>query len=630
MTGPSPEMQRAQQHAAGIAFHAAPQPSGLPQDNPSTRSGAYQRMEKAWQRLRDVFHGTHALRKAGQAYLPKAEAEHDNDYKLRINRTEAFNGLKRTITGLVGMVTRRPPTLSDEADQRIVDDCENIDGAGTAFDVLVGTVLQEGLTTGIVAILVDMPDVPADRTKAQEQALGIRPYWVVYRAEQVVSYRTDVLGGETVLTQIVLEEKLTVPSGRFGEETRQRWRVFRLDGQAVTWEVWEAARNQPPTIVRAGTMGNQTRIPVAVLVLGDRVDYLETWPPLSDLADTVIAHMNVRSDHRYSLHKASVPILCSIGRGDTETPLVVGVNQAVDIPLGGDLKYVEHSGSALAATAQEMTDLKQEMAALGLAMLQQETRSAETAQAKRIDKADQDSALARAARALEDTLEQGMVFHAAYYGAEAPDVSVNRDFEKQQMDAPMVAQLSALVAQNQLSLDTLWQLLQDGSILPRDFDPEEERQKVEDQAVQSLDRQVAEVSALSAVGAPAGPGGASASGMGGARAPGAAPGGEAETPAAPAPDPAIAQALEAIASALSQLSAAPAASTPPAPPTATVNIEKGAFLVNAELPPDEPAPEPAPPPAPTVTRLRILKRDADGRMVEAEIVTEPTKAEEAA
>ncbi len=77
----------------------------------------------------------------------------------------------------------------------------------------------------------------------------------------------------------------------------------------------------------------------------------------------------------------------------------------------------------------------------------------------RNSKADQDSALAKAARALEDCLEQALVFHANYLGVEAPSLTLNRDFEQQVLAAGQVAAYSAMVGDNWISLDTFWTMM---------------------------------------------------------------------------------------------------------------------------------------------------------------------------
>jgi hypothetical protein len=477
MTGPSSDILKAKAHAEATQIVKTPAiMGGL--DGPQTPAKAYEMMRSAWTMLRDVHAGTHRLRHKASLYLPKSPAEYDEDWKARVQRTEAFNGLRQTIDGLIGMVFRRDPTMGEDTPDELLAHWENIDGAGTHGAVFARRVAEDGLLVGHGAILVDFPDANPDRTLADEASAGLRPYWVYYTAEQILSWRTATVGGQTVLSQVVLHETVRVPEGAFTEKDVEVYRVFRLeDNGVVAWERWVAGPGRPPAIEAEGVMGNQTRIPVVPVMIGKGRHVFESTPLLRDLADTVLAHINVRSDHRYSLHKASIPVLVAKGRNADE-PLVVGVNQVVDVPADGDLAYVEHAGTALGATRQELQDLLSEMAAQGLAMLQRETRAAETAEAKRLDKNAADSQLAVVARTLQDAIEQAWVYHAAYLNTEPPSCSVNQDFESLTLGAAEIQTFSQLVTAGQLSLDTMWQMLAEGNVLPRDFDADAERENI--------------------------------------------------------------------------------------------------------------------------------------------------------
>lgn len=459
-------------------------------DDASYKSAAYRRMAAGWQICSDLLGGTPVMRAAAERHLPKAPAETLKEYERRKAVAELFNGFGRTVKGLTGMVFRRNPTLEEDMPEALTADWENIDGAGTHGDVFCKQVFEDALAKGHAGILVDYPTIPAelrDRyTLADVKEQNLRPYWVHYCAEQIISWRTTRMGGKTVLTQLVLKEEATVPEGMFGESTKCRYRVFRrrqgLQREVlVEFVLYEEQRRATEVVlveVRRGVMAKQTEIPFAVVYAGTKEAILESRPPLLDLAYTNIAHWQVQSDHRHSLHIAGVPILVFKGRDTSAAESkeqVVGPNVGIDVDKDGDVLYVEHAGSALGQSRQELKDLEQRMAALGLAMLQSDTRAAETAEAKRIDKSEQDSALATAARGLSDAMEQAFMFHAAYIGLEAGSVKVNQDFEHLNYDATMISALSTLQVAGQISLDTLWDMLQSGNILPQSFDRDKER-----------------------------------------------------------------------------------------------------------------------------------------------------------
>jgi len=143
--------------------------------------------------------------------------------------------------------------------------------------------------------------------------------------------------------------------------------------------------------------------------------------------------------------------------------------------------YVEHSGAALGQTRQQLLDFKGDMAVLGLGMLQHETRAAETAEAKRMDKSEQDSVLATAARSMQDAVEVAMGFHAEMLKLPTGgSIALNQDFEKLSLDATQIAAYSALVLAGQISLETFWIIMQEGGALHDGFDAEVEITQIED------------------------------------------------------------------------------------------------------------------------------------------------------
>jgi hypothetical protein len=170
------------------------------------------------------------------------------------------------------------------------------------------------------------------------------------------------------------------------------------------------------------------------------------------------------------------------------------------LPIGGDAKWVAHDGQALEQTRLAISDLMAYMATIGLSMLSPDKRTAETAEGKRIDKSASDSKLGVTARGVQDGLERALGFHARYYRLPSGgSVEVNKDFENLKMDAQTISALSALVANGQLSIETLWEMLQEGNVLPGTFDAIEEQGRVDAQAAIDAQKAVDQAKAMAGV-----------------------------------------------------------------------------------------------------------------------------------
>ena len=456
-------------------------------DKPDQMSGAAARMEPLVKTARDVYGGTTSMQRAGAVYLPQHPAEPNDAYAARLRGTVLYNALDRTVDGLVGLIFRKDVDLQN-ADKRIEEHAEDIDLTGRPLNRFTRDAATETLVDGIGFILVDYPESdPSAATLEDERRQGLRPNWVYIRAEQFISARFTVVGGLPVLSQFVYRENVEEPAGTFTTEEVTQYRVLRVTAEGMgEYEIWRNAVKGSKTeleLWREGTFqmpGAEGTVVPVVPVYGGRVAHFEAKPPLLDLAYENIAHWQLRSDHYYALHVSNVPIPVFIGRArGQDDELVISPGRGLDIPEGGDAKYLEFSGKSLQHSRDELRDIEARMASLGLSMLQRDTRAAETAEAKRIDKVAEDSALAEFAGGLEAAVNEALGLHARWIGSATPgEVTINRDYMPGTLSEGQIREFRAMVAEGALSLDTLWKVLEEGELLPDGFDPELERELI--------------------------------------------------------------------------------------------------------------------------------------------------------
>lgn len=459
-------------------------------NRPNTPGLAHQRQARAATICRDCYDGPLAIRDAGEKYLPRFPREEEDAYRDRLNTSVFYDAFSRTADGLTGMVFRRPPVLGEELPQEIHDWWENIDLRGTHGDVFSADRHRDGTIDGHFVIFVDMqrPD-GTFRTLEEERAAGLRPYWVGIEKQNVLGFRTATIKGHEVITHFRYRTISTERDGEYGEKEVERIREYNLiDGQ-VHYRVHEQTGKEEWTVVEDGALWIRAgvpmdEIPVSVGYLGEKLGTLESKPPLLSLALENIKHYQLVSDNDNVLHLASVPVMTMIGVDKDGGDIGIGPNAALLLPPGADAKYVEPQGNGLVAAKERIEKSEYRMATLGLSMLMRDTRAAETATSKRIDKAESDSTLGRQTRASQDALEEAVRLTAKWMGLDLPErgeerwVSLNTDFDNIPLDAGVISALANLVAQGDLSQETLWAALQRGEVLPPDFDPEVERDRL--------------------------------------------------------------------------------------------------------------------------------------------------------
>lgn len=371
-------------------------------DNVATPGIAHRAMAAELDLLADLMGGTLSMRAAGQRWLPREAAESWTAWRIRLQRTVLFNSLSRTVQALSGRPFARPVTLESAhpALQRLAENC---DQEGTSLGDFAKRLLQRLLIDGMVHILVDRP------------VAGGAPYLVMVTASQLIGATRDDDG----LSEIRVAETHIRRVGRFGEEASQAVRVIGRH----TWQLWHPRGDLDSCVigtwhVTAEGQHDYGRPPLITLNVAPS-GFMQSRPPLIDLAWLNLAHWQSTSDQRHILHVARVPILFGRALQAAEGDIEIGPNRLImaDDPAA-DLRFVEHSGAAIDAGRQDLIDLEDRMAVLGLDMLRRRPGN-ETATGRAIDAAEAHAALTGVIATLRDGLQAA--FEMAADWMDVPD-----------------------------------------------------------------------------------------------------------------------------------------------------------------------------------------------------------------
>lgn len=444
----------------------------------NSTGAVFDAMARRWALPKTLMGGTLAMRDAGTRYMPRFEAETDLAYSARLAQTTLFNAFRRTVVNFRDMVFSKPVLLQDDVPANMVEWAEDIDLTGRHLNEFARSVFEDGLVSGISYILVDMPPAEQVRTRAEEEALGIRPYFVHIRAEDLIGFRYEPRGGRPFLTQVRIREYVTRADGDFGEVVVERIRVLEPGLHRVFEQEdghWRMVEERPVTA---------PFIPL-VPFYAARVGFMEAVPPLEDLAWLNLTHWQSSGEQRHILRFARMPLL--FGKGFNErASIVVGPDRLIRGPENSDLKYVEHSGAAIEAGRQDLKDLEERMQILGLEFLIPQRGGNQTATAKAIDSAKEYSSLQAMALSLGDTLEQAMWMAQWWATGSTEDnggsVKVNTDFGISTRDATDIQALITLRMAGQLSRETFYAELKRRGVLMDDFDAGEEIERLESES----------------------------------------------------------------------------------------------------------------------------------------------------
>lgn len=423
--------------------------------DPST---AWYAQEPHWILIEDLLQGTYQMRRRHRRYLPQEPRELDESYDNRLARSVCPPYYQRLERMLAGMLTRKPVRLDDTADV-IREQLFDVDMLGNDLNVWTYETARKMIRYGHIGVLVD---APADGNG--------RPYWVSYTPREILGWRSEQKEGQQVLTQLRLMEYVNVPDGDYGEKVVEQIRVL-TPGEFV---IHQKQDNGQFEVINEGRT-SLSEIPFSVAYSG-RVGYMESRPPLEDIAELNLKAYQIQSDLDNQLHISAVPMLAFYGFPSAAEEVSAGPGEAIAFPAEGRAEYIEPAGRSFDYQFRRLEQLALQINELGLSAVLGQKLSAETAEAKRIDRSQGDSTMMVIAQNMQDMIDNCLQFHAQYLGNTVSPGSclVNRDFLGSRLDPQDINSLLQLYTAGTITQETLLQNLADGEVLGDDFNVDEE------------------------------------------------------------------------------------------------------------------------------------------------------------
>jgi hypothetical protein len=444
------------------------------------------------------------MHERASTYIRKWADEDQSVWIIRSKCEEVFEGLNRTLSAGVGMLFAKPPAMDwgKAPDQRLVDQWDNIDAAGTAGPVFVKRFSDMSLRDGLSLILVDHPQPPIDPdtnrpvvvTAELEEELNLRPQWTCYSRSQILSWLTEKINNTEQITQVVLYEPTPESKGVYGVQVWNQYRVLRMVDGKATWSLYrkidEGVQEDSYQLIGSGAFRNaageeRESLPIAVAYTGRKTAPMVSTIPLLGVAWANLGHWQLSTDLRFYLSLSAFPQPTVIGElakvrsatGEmTPGKLKVGPMVVVQLANGdSDFKYTIVPPGGYAPLEKATKEKKDRMAELGMSFLTSDTRAAETAEAKRLDATAENATLATAAQGIDDAINEAAKIHAWYYGDEekALAFSLNRDFESTAMDSQTMVAYVTAVEKAGLPARLLLEAWQAGGRIPPETDLDE-------------------------------------------------------------------------------------------------------------------------------------------------------------
>lgn len=474
------------------------------------RHKEYERHFDQWKRCRDVMLGKDAVHAAGTVYLPRLLEQSDDEYTAYKCRAGFFNASWRTLVGLQGMLFRQPPKVKVPAS--VEELLEDIDLKGTPFSLQILEVTEEALKIGRLGLLVDYPvvapELAAKITQADAANSNLRPTIGIYKAESIIDWKTRQINNKTVLSQVRLEELVTLDKSEFETAEEKRWRVLDLVTVADTTTGARTAIYRV-RIYRKNERGEQEQVGVDIhptMPNGKALDYIpfyfigvdsNSWecdsPPLIDLVDLNLAHYRVSADYEHGCHFVGLPQPYIAGhklkenaQGVPIEKYYIGSSNAWVFPSSEvQVGFLEFEGKGMDALKENLADKKADMAVLGARMLEPQQKQVEAAETASIHRGGENSMLSSVAQSISLGVRRALLTFCRWAGAEVEDDSeevefeLNRDFFPVPMKSDELREFVAAWQKGAMSFKTMFENLQRREIFAKDQDAEQEQADIE-------------------------------------------------------------------------------------------------------------------------------------------------------
>lgn len=397
--------------------------------------------------MRDAYGGERYIKEKGQEYLPATLAQMQdgmtfgnigfNAYLAYKARAVYHEMVKPALMAALGVMHRKDPVIKLPSKLEPMRDNATFNGEGLPW--LLQKINEQQMLAGRYGLMLDV------KTGAGPKDL---PYVIGYNAEAIVNWDSTKFGddqGPRSLQLVVLNE--TDYERRAGLAWTQimRWRVLARAGDVRdTWDVggpdnvYIAAEVRNTADAHVGdfiapSLAGRTLPEIPFVFVGPRDLAPEPDSPvLMPLARIALAIYRTEADYRQALYMQGQDTLVITGQqADANTGNTrVGAFGSIDLPIGGDAKYIGAESSGISDMKESIENDKAQAAQLGAQLLTERGNEAEAAQALNVRVASRTATLTTVAKAGAAALEKLLKHAAVWVGANPDEVSVipNLDF----------------------------------------------------------------------------------------------------------------------------------------------------------------------------------------------------------
>lgn len=464
----------------------------------------YRYYKPDWDMIRDAMAGERRVKSLGETYLPRLGVNAGTTYDAYKQRAVFVNMTARTVSGLVGTIFRRRPKKIGFPEKQ-TKLTASIAPDGAPIEMFAKTVVNEVTQVGRVGLLVDM------------DANGVNPpYLTYYVAENILSWKTEMIDGRETLTYVLLREiiddmkflglagstapadapmlpikvgsrqtRVAGPAKYFdsGETPvlRAQYRVLALEDGKYVQKTYSTVMTKgvetlgEPSVVQPTRNGAPLDFIPFMIVGTNGVSAKVTKSPMYDITTLNMSHYRSSAQLEHGRYFTALPIYyVPIKAGQEGGEYTIGPSVVWEVPTGEKPGILEYYGTGLRELANSLSEKESHISQLGGRIMGiSRDAASQSPEVAALTQANELSVLTNICDACTDALTRACRWWAWWQNVDDKIVAemkflLNRDFATSNVGAREMRAIVVLYQSGVLPVEELHRVFQEAELLSED------------------------------------------------------------------------------------------------------------------------------------------------------------------
>lgn len=417
-----------------------------------------------------------------EAFLKRHAYETQKQYEIRLWLSKYRNHAKPIINVFNAAVWEQGPDREglDPIFDSYIDD---VDRQGTDANEFFNQVGRKASVKGISFVFIDhveLPETDAPKSKQEADNRELRPFFKILDAEQIIDwgFEEDKISGVQSLSYIVFKDQVEIESIPFrGREIQTQYKLWTKE----KWETWILDEQKAKRIDNGDHKCGVVPVVPCFFEQDTPMTGLSAVRDIVGLCERIYRNGSCLDK---SLYDTAFPLQLFLGF--TKEQLASFTRSSSNGLVGEtdcDSRFIEPAGRSFEELRLAIQSDENAIKELALRMIRPESKVAESAESKRLDKGQLNSKLTDFATNIENCEKKSWKIFGLWLGANDPkaDIQYHKDFDEAEISVELIKLFADLAREQVLPNEDIVDALIRSGFLPEDYDKKQIMEKLKEQ-----------------------------------------------------------------------------------------------------------------------------------------------------